>query len=289
MFGRPAPLACDRPYAMPIIVDYIAVAAVATAILGGVPDHASRSTWHQAGDGNGRARDRRGGADDRSCPIGASSRAAGGSQDPRHGPDDEQHHEQPRLHDLRHAVLARQQARAEAADGRKLHAERRRPQLVVQAPTRPQVPRWPAGDLQGRGGVGPALFEAHPGRRHDDAVHEGDRRHRPRHLRDTAQQAVRPRPRNAGGTRKSALHHARSRCGRRPEYGNHDGDRLRPIHFRPRGMGSRQQGRLQEESRLQAAGRAGRRVRRRQARQGRPRRVAGDSRLQHRGAGAHQR
>ncbi len=73
-----------------------------------------------------------------------------------------------------------------------------------------------------------------------------------------------------------------------PEHGDDDGDRLRPLHVRARGMGSRQQGRLQEESRLQAEGRTAGRLRRRQGRQGRSRRVAGDSRCQHLGAGPHQ-
>ena len=68
-----------------------------------------------------------------------------------------------------------------------------------------------AGDGKGRGGVDPALFQAHPGRRDDDAVREGDRGHRPRHLRDPPQQAVRVGAGDAGGPGKSAVHHARSR------------------------------------------------------------------------------
>ncbi len=279
---------CDRAYPMLTIASKLGRGRGGDGSTGGVPDHGSNSTWLQVGAGRGRARARPCGSDDLARAIGAAPRAAGGSQDPRHRPDDEQHHQQSRLHDLRHAVLAGQQARAEAADGGELHAKRRRTQLDVQASAGPQVPRRPAGDLQGRGRVDPPLLEAHPGRRDDDAVHEGDRRHRPRHVRDPAQQAVRSRAGDAGRSRESAVHHARGRCAGRPEHGDHDGDRLRPVHLRPRGMGARQQDRLQEESRLQAEVRSAGRLRRRQARQGRSRRVAGDPGLQHRGAGAHQ-
>ncbi len=64
-----------------------------------------------------------------------------------------------------------------------------------------------------------------------------------------------------------------------PEHGDDDGDRLRPVHVRARGMGAGQQGRLQEEPRLQAEERTAGRLRRRQARQGRSRRVDRHSRL----------
>ena len=73
---------------------------------------------------------------------------------------------------------------AEAADGRQLHEDRRRPHLEVQAAPRPQVPRRPAGDSRRMCRVDPALLEADPGRRDDDAVHEGDRGRPGRHVRD---------------------------------------------------------------------------------------------------------
>ena len=133
-YAEPDGAPCDRAYPVLPIADNFAVANVATATSGGVPDHGSQSTWHQRRDGSGRAGDRPGRAVDRARAIGAAPRAAGGSQDPGHRPDDEQHHQQSRLHDLRHAVLAGQQAHAEAADGRELHEERRRPHLDVQAP-----------------------------------------------------------------------------------------------------------------------------------------------------------
>ncbi len=103
---------------------------------GGVPDHGSQSTWHQGSDGGGRAGDHPGRSMDRARTNGAAPRAAGGSQDPGHRSDDEQHHQQSRLHDLRRAVRAGQQAHAEAADGGDLHEERGRPQLDVQAAAR---------------------------------------------------------------------------------------------------------------------------------------------------------
>ncbi len=201
----------------------------------------------------------------RACAIGAAPRAAGRSQDPRHGPDDEQHHQQSRLHDLRHAVLAGQQAHAEAADGRELYEERRQPQLDVQAAPGSQVPRRPAGDVEGRGRVDPALFEAHSGRRHDDAVREGNRGDGSRHVRDSPEQAVRPGSGDARGPRKSAVHHARIRCAARSEHRDDDGDRLRTVHIRQGRVGPRKQGRLQEESRLQAAIRSAGWLRRRES------------------------
>ena len=164
-----------------------AVAAVATATQGECGswvsiDVASSERWRQA-----RSRSSWPAPCDRARAIGAAPRAAGGSQDPRHRPDDEQHHQQSRLHDLRHAVLAGQQARAEAADGRELHAR---------APTastwtfklRPGLKFHDGQPVTSKDVVASILrfSQAHPGRRDDDAVHQGDRRHRSRHASRSA-------------------------------------------------------------------------------------------------------
>ncbi len=78
--------------------------------------------------------------------------------------------------------------------------------------------------------------------------------------------------------RQRAGHHAEASRRDRPQPGDHRGRRLRPFQVRQGRMGPRQQGRLHQEHRLRAAVRAGERLRRRQGRQGRPRRMGGAAR-----------
>ena len=146
------------------------------------------------------------------------------------------------------------------------------------------------GPGQGRRRLDQALGQPHPGRRDDDPVHEGDRGHRPRHVRDPARQAVRA---GAGG----AGHARKTRCSSTAR-----SEAQTPIRTQrsPTAIGSGPFVMVKEEwvpgskvvyrknPAYKAAVRRARRVRRGQARQGRSRRVAGDPRRQHRDPGPHQ-
>ena len=98
-----------------------------------------------------------------------------------------------------------------------------------------------------------------------------------------AQGADRRRAAGAGQALGQSLHHAQARrrdAAGRPDQGVRG---LRPLHLQGRRMEARRQDRLCQEPQVQAARRAGLGPGRRQARQGRPRRVAGDARPADRG------
>ena len=136
-----------------------------------------------------------------------------GSQDPRSDLDHRLHRAQPRLHDLRHAVRARRQARAQAADGRQLDGERRQAHLDLHPARRAQ---WHDGQPVTADDVRP--LDQALGRtrragpepaRQDRPGADGGRRP---DLPDRAQGAVRP---GAGGAGQAglgaAVHHAQAR------------------------------------------------------------------------------
>ena len=112
---------------------------------------------------------------------------------------------------------------------------------------------------------------ARPEARRSDGVLDGRQR---QDVHAQAQEAVPARARSARqAVVERAVHHARAHRQDRRVQEHHRADRLRPVQVREGGMGAGQQGGLRQEHRLRAAQGAAVVGRRRQGREGRPRRV----------------
>ena len=178
----------------------------------------------------------------------AQGRAAFRSQDRRSGVDHGADLHPSRLHDLRHAVCPRREARGQAADGRQVGGLARQAHLDLHPARRPGMARRQAGDGRGLRRLDQAL--GRQGFDGPEADGRGDRAQRARRQdhQDGAEAALRP---GAGIARQveleRAVHDAQGGGRRRSQHPDHRVHRLRPLHL--------QEGRVEGRARRRSTSR----------------------------------
>ena len=184
----------------------------------------------------------------------AQGRTAFRSQDRRSGMDHGADLHPSRLHDLRHAVCPRREARGQAADGRQVGGLARQADLDLHPARWPGMARRQAGDGRGLRRLHQAL--GRQGFDGPEAPGRGDRAQRARRQdhQDGAEAAL---WHGAGIARQveleRALHDAQGGGGRRCQHPDHRIDRLRPLHLQEGRVEGGREGGLRQEPQVQAA------------------------------------